>query len=160
MAGNENFFQHTKETNIIHKPQTTRPQLYVKYTTRKLKKFPTNIKNEKGTYREKERKKLLTFSHVFRKRQNYLFEVGAERTTASIETWSCADYFRKFVFVSGSRRRQSKSSLLKVPIVAVVTGLAIFFSTIAASMSMELHEQAFGPRKLRYKWQCYRCVFH
>ena len=115
MAGNENFFQHTKETNIIHKPQTTRPQLYVKYTTRKLKKFPTNIKNEKGTYREKERKKLLTFSHVFRKRQNYLFEVGAERTTASIETRSCADYFRKFVFVSGSRRRQSKSSLLKVP---------------------------------------------
>ena len=79
MAGNENFFQHTKETNIIHKPQTTRRQLYVKYTTRKLKKFPTDIKNEKGTYREKERKKLLTFSHVFRKRQKYLFEVGAER---------------------------------------------------------------------------------
>ena len=130
MAGNENFFQHTKETNIIHKPQTTRPQLYVKYTTRKLKKFPTNIKNEKGTYREKERKKLLTFSHVFRKRQNYLFEVGAERTTASIETRSCADYFRKFVFVSGSRRRQSKSSLLKVPSV-------IIYSTIFKQVSFE-----------------------
>ena len=126
MAGNENFFQHTRETNIIHKPQTTRPQLYVKYTTRKLKKLPTDIKNEKGTYHEKERKKKLTFSHVFRKRQNYLFEVGADDFESG--RWRVSkpghaqDYFRKFVFVSGSRRRQSKSSLLKVPIVLMSGG--------------------------------------